>query len=273
MEFRPLEPIANFSLTLESYGEDAEVFSNYTFGPIITRSLLIQYCHAGSGYFEVDGTRFNVRGGDCIISFTGQQRVEVVGDDAWRFSWLYFNGESAFSFMSKLDITPENPIVSGCKDSRIPALIKEIFKATDTRAPLKETLLGSKIFDFFSELAYVKSRDLRDEQSDTQDDYVSRAISFMNMHYAEKDLRVDSIAKNIGLNRSYLYSIFKAKTGFSPQEYLSELRIKAACELLKLPRATVSSVANSVGYEPLVFTRTFKKIMGIPPNEYMKKAL
>lgn len=273
MEIRPLEPIVNFSLALESYGEDTEVFSNYTHGPVITRSLLIQYCHAGSGYFEIDGTRFNVRAGDCIISFMGEQRIEVVGDDAWRFSWLYFNGESAFSFMSKLSITPKNPIVSGCKESRLPAIIKEIFKATDARAPIKDIVLGSKIFDFFAELAYVKSRELDVEKSDPQDDYVSRAINFMNIHYAEKELRVDTIAKSIGLNRSYLYSIFKSKIGISPQEYLSQLRVKAACELLKLPRATVSSVANSVGYEPLVFTRTFKKIMGITPNEYMKKSL
>ena len=271
MEFRPLVPIANYSLTLESYGEDTEVFSNYTHGPVITRSLLIQYCHTGSGYFEINGTRFNVRGGDCIVSFTGESRVEAVGDDAWRFSWLYFSGESAFDFMSQLNVTPENPIVNGCRESRIPAIIKEIFQTTDSVDHLKNIILGSKIFAFFAELAYVKSRDLDVDKNSLQEDYVSRIIHFMNIHYAEKDLRIDTIAKSIGLNRSYLYSIFKTKTGISPQEYLAQLRVKAACELLKLPRATVSSVATSVGCEPLVFTRTFKKIMGITPNEYMKK--
>lgn len=273
MEFRLLAPIANFTLTLESYGEDTEVFSNYAHGPVITRSLLIQYCHAGRGYFEINGNRFNVRGGDCIVSFPGEQRLEVVGDDAWRFSWLYFNGESAFDFMAQLNIAPENSVISGCKESRIPTIIKEISQVSDTHGRFKDMLLGSKLFDFFAELAYVKSRDLGDEKIDPKEDYVSRAIYFMNMHYAEKDLRVDTIAKSIGLNRSYLYSIFKAKTGLSPQEYLAQLRIKAACELLKLPRATVSSVANSVGCEPLVFTRTFKKIMGIIPKEYIKKQI
>ena len=273
MDFSPLEPIVNYSLILESHGEDTEVFSNYTHGPVITRSLLIQYCHAGSGYFEINGNRFNVRGGDCVVSFTGEQRIEVVGDDAWRFSWLYFNGESSFSFMSKLNITPETPVISGCKESRIPNIIKEIFKTAEVRGQLTGILLGSKLFDFFAELAYVKSRELADENNDPQEDYVSRAIHIMNIHYAEKELRVDSIARRIGLNRSYLYSIFKAKTGLSPQEYLVKLRIKASCELLKLPRATVSSVANSVGYDPLVFTRTFKRITGTTPNEYIKKSL
>ncbi|MBR5479291.1 MAG: AraC family transcriptional regulator [Clostridia bacterium] len=273
MDFNPLEPISTFSLTLESYGEDAKVFSNYTHGPVITRSLLIQYCHSGSGYFEINGNRFNVRAGDCIVSFTGESRIEVVGDDAWRFSWLYFNGKSAFDFMAELNITPQNPIICGCKESRIPVIIREIFQTADAHGRLKNILLGSKLFDFFAELAYVKSHDLDVESRNTQEDYVSRTIHYMNIHYAEKDLRVDTIAKNIGLNRSYLYSIFKTKTGLSPQEYLAQLRIKAACELLKLPQATVSSVANSVGYDPLVLTRTFKKIMGINPNEYMKKAL
>jgi len=272
MDFNPLEPISTFSLALESYGEDAKVFSNYTHGPVITRSLLIQYCHSGSGYFEINGNRFNVSEGDCIVSFDGELRTEVVGNDPWRFSWLYLSGETVDDFFSKLNATPENPVIHGCKESRVPALFKEIIHTADSHGNFRDILLAGKVFEFFAELTYVQNSSCENDLPQ-QDEYVSRTIYYMNMHYMEKDLRIETIAKNIGLNRSYLYEIFKTKTGLSPQEYLARLRIKSACELLKLPQASVASVAHSVGYDPLVFSRTFKKIMGIVPKEYIKKQL
>ena len=74
----------------------------------------------------------------------------------------------------------------------------------------------------------------------------------------------------MGLNRSYLYEIFKEEMGMSPQEYLSRLRIAKACEYLELPQATVTSVALAVGYEPSVFSKALKKIMGINPGKFKK---
>ncbi len=272
MDFYSFPYASSFSLTVNSCGADDAPFGNASFGPVLTRSTLIQYCHCGEGYFEINGNRFNVSKGDCIISFDGELRTEVVEDDPWCFSWLYLSGKTVDEFLSKLNITPENPVIHGCKESRIPALFKEMIHTADAHGNFRDILLAGKIFEFFAELSYVQNSSA-DAELLQQDEYVSRAIYYMNMHYMEKELRIESIAKNIGLNRSYLYEIFKEKTGLSPQEYLARLRIKSACDLLKLPQASVATVAHSVGYEPLVFSRTFKKIMGIIPSEYMKNRL
>ena len=82
---------------------------------------------------------------------------------------------------------------------------------------------------------------------------------------------MDSLAQLLGLNRSYLYRIFKEYMGISPQAYLMKIRIEHACNLLIMPQHSVTSIAYQVGYEPLSFTRAFKNATGITPQEYRKK--
>ena len=77
------------------------------------------------------------------------------------------------------------------------------------------------------------------------------------------------MADELGLDRSYLHRIFKAATGASPQEYLLDLRIRKACDLLQRTDLSVSIISRSVGYEDtLYFSRLFKKKKGVSPTGY-----
>ena len=58
-----------------------------------------------------------------------------------------------------------------------------------------------------------------------------------------------------------------------PQEYLTKLRMRKACELFSYPNATVSSVCNALNYEPSVFYRNFKRVVGKSPSEYRNQAV
>ena len=144
--------------------------------------------------------------------------------------------------------------------------------AHDINNPLRLPLLSSKCFDLFNEIAHVNAtRGKTQQPPNMRDDYTQRAAYFLTSNYRDKDLSVEAVARSIGLNRSYLYKVFKETTGISPQAYLMQLRINKACELLILPENTVTSVAYAVGYEPLSFTRAFKNVMGMTPLEYRKK--
>ena len=57
----------------------------------------------------------------------------------------------------------------------------------------------------------------------------------------------------------------------SMQDYLISYRMKKACDFLSLPQATISNVAYSVGYDPLTFSKIFKRTIGVSPTEYRKQ--
>ncbi len=80
------------------------------------------------------------------------------------------------------------------------------------------------------------------------------------------------MADYIGINRTYLTSIFKEKMDKSPQEFLMQVRMSKACELLLNTDVPINVVAREVGYEDqMAFSKMFRKKNGLSPDQYRKK--
>jgi len=76
------------------------------------------------------------------------------------------------------------------------------------------------------------------------------------------------LSRNLGYHRAHLFNAFKARTGLSPKQYLTKIRIDKAKELLAGP-LTIDQIASSVGFnDALYFSRQFKKSTGMSPSEY-----
>ena len=83
------------------------------------------------------------------------------------------------------------------------------------------------------------------------------------------NVKISDVARNIGINRSYLTKIFKQKIGVSPQEYLMERKLNYACDLLIETDAQIQDVARRVGYNNLLtFSKIFKGKYGVSPKNY-----
>ena len=83
-----------------------------------------------------------------------------------------------------------------------------------------------------------------------------------------KGIHIADVALHLGIDRTYLYTLFKTRVGESPQSYLNNLRVKSACELLQNPYSTLESVAFSLGLEPQTLSRMFKRALGLSPTAY-----
>nr|WP_239585641.1 response regulator [Lysinibacillus composti] len=97
---------------------------------------------------------------------------------------------------------------------------------------------------------------------------VIQAVSFIETNYF-KEITLDDLSAEVGLSQSYLSTIFKKVTGKSFIEYLNDLRIEKAKQLLNTSNLKVFEVANKVGFnDPKYFSKQFKRITGISPNAY-----
>jgi YesN/AraC family two-component response regulator len=100
--------------------------------------------------------------------------------------------------------------------------------------------------------------------------YITKAIRYMHTNYS-RQISISDIARDIGLNISYLGIIFKKYTGCTPQEYLIRLRIAKACSLMANPSLSIRNISHSVGYDDVFhFSKMFKKVKGLCPREYRK---
>ncbi|GGH09183.1 AraC family transcriptional regulator [Paenibacillus segetis] len=93
-------------------------------------------------------------------------------------------------------------------------------------------------------------------------------VDYLNRHYDEQHT-IGQISKNFYISPSYFCKTFRENTGFTFTEYLNNVRIKEARNLLTHGTDKISTIAESVGFESLThFGRIFKEITGMSPLKY-----
>jgi len=103
---------------------------------------------------------------------------------------------------------------------------------------------------------------------------VERAISYAKEHYRESNIDIGALAELLNLNKDYFSSRFKKETGLGFVDYVNELRIRSARELLRTTCLKSYEVAYQVGFkDEKYFARVFKKKTGIRPADYKRREL
>ena len=103
--------------------------------------------------------------------------------------------------------------------------------------------------------------------------YIKIAKEFINSHLCEK-ITIDDIARHVGLNRSYLQTLFKEHTNKTVIEYINSLRIEKACFIIRNYNLPIIDVAIDCGFHSRQhFMYTFKKYTGKTVGEYRKNLL
>ena len=102
---------------------------------------------------------------------------------------------------------------------------------------------------------------------------IKKAIDFITTNH-EKDISLDDVADHVGLNKYYFAHEFRNITGFTFVAYLNKLRCEMAKRLLITNKTSISEVAKQCGFNSKsYFAKTFKKYMGLLPNEYRQKKM
>lgn len=124
-------------------------------------------------------------------------------------------------------------------------------------------------------LAYVNSLisgilKLRDETSGNRyKDIIEAAKNYMQTQYMSDEISLGSVAASVGMSSSYFSSIFSQETGQTFVEYLTDIRMEKAKEMLMCSNKKTSEIGFDVGYKDShYFSFIFKKTQGCSPKEY-----
>lgn len=99
-------------------------------------------------------------------------------------------------------------------------------------------------------------------------DYV---YQYLQQNYS-KPIVINELSNSLGIARSTIHKQFKDKIGISPQQYLMQLRLDAACKLLTSCQMSIDEIAASCGLrDKSYFTRVFKEKYGTTPGTYRKQ--
>lgn len=104
----------------------------------------------------------------------------------------------------------------------------------------------------------------------TANPYVSLAVDYVSRHIDER-ITVEDAAKVIHIHPNYLSTLFKRETGYNFIDYVNEMKIRKAMELLLYTDEKISDIALRIGfYNFSYFNKIFKKIAGETPSQYQE---
>ena len=147
--------------------------------------------------------------------------------------------------------------------------IRYMIKQTDLRKPGEEGGRETLSLEAAQNAENAEREEPFKDHEDPAGNFIVRnAIAYMEEHYREK-LLLSEVAEKVYVSQWHLSKLLNKENGQNFSELLNGIRIKKAEELLKDPSLRIGDIAEEVGFlEVTHFSRVFKKITGMSPNEY-----
>ena len=208
--------------------------------------------------------------GEKALEYLKEYPIDVVLTD------ICMPGMNGMSLISKIkDINPDIAVIciSGYSDYEYlraclkaganDYLLKPIDKE-DLFETVKSLMSGKHHTDKFS-------LDTSSDEQGVQHHYINIVLKYMEENYGT-NISLEKAAEVVGLNPVYLSYLFKKIKKYNYSEYLNEIRLKKAEELLIDSTLKIGEISEKVGYKDArYFSSLFKKKTGMSPNEYRNK--
>jgi YesN/AraC family two-component response regulator len=156
-------------------------------------------------------------------------------------------------------------------ESGADAYITKPFNVELLKSKVNKTIeIRQQLRKRFSQLPEADPKEL--DMSDTDKKLLSKLNEFIEKNIQESDLSIESTAEELGLSRGHLHKKMKALTGVSPSEYIRNIRLKKAADLLRLRKYTIEEITYEVGFSsPSYFSRSFNHYYGTSPSKFINQ--
>jgi len=242
---------------------------DHVIGPRVLPNYKMVLVIEGSGFFRLRGQDKLVRAGDLFFCFPDVIHHYFANpSDPWTIKWFSFNGSSCDQIMRSLGATPQDPIFTDCMTGRLLGFVNEIIEGMKRDNTHTYAAIGYSYL-FFDELLTIRNNEGLASESEVADNELLEKIKrFVQLNYANA-LSVDVIAAHLNYSRSFISHFFKQHVGISLPQFVNELRIRRACELLTDTDLSNEQIAMSVGYsDTLYFIKVFKRQTQMTPQKY-----
>ena len=243
---------------------------DFSDGPSIRNSYILHYIISGKGYYEVDGHKYALKKGDVFAIYPDDLVTYYTDkDDPWEFCWIIFGGTRGRKYYHSIGISHSRLVISNV-DKAFATSITDCLKYIDENPKTYSQLrLVSCMLECFS---HIEKATYAERHVPSNKNHVQNAIAYIEYNYG-RGINIKDVSDQLGLERTYFYRIFKKETGKTPNEYLTEYRIKKAKSLIALG-VDFKNIANSIGLNDVYyFSKLFKKTTGLSPSEYRNKIL
>lgn len=280
MEFRDITPHVRYVNLMQCP-------SLFIEGPRKIYDHQLVYVHKGQGFIDIDGISYTALPGDLFFygpsvthtfvadkenpyllsgihfDFTRGNREKLfpIGP----FSAAQFKEELALESVDFLDFTGIPPYLNLSEDIRVKEIILEMVDEYTHGRIYAEAYING----LFVKLLSIIGRHItvRHQGIAIKESVINQVIKFIHDNY-NANLTNEIIGERFHFHPNYLNQLMVAHTGVPLRQYLIDLRIKKAMELILNTNMSISEISEGVGYEDMhYFSRLFKKKTGFAPSQ------
>lgn len=149
--------------------------------------------------------------------------------------------------------------------------ISKPFNIKEFKLRIKNLLESNqRLKDKFSGDYQVSSSDLTVSSLDSK--LLKKAFQIVEDNISNEQFDIASFSFDLGVSRTMLFAKIKAWTNLTPNEFIHELRMKRAAQLLEDDRLNISQISYKVGFRnPKYFSKCFQKKFGESPSRFAQK--
>lgn len=108
--------------------------------------------------------------------------------------------------------------------------------------------------------------------SSLDEQLLKKAFKVVEENISNEQFDIPFFCSELGVSRTMLFTKIKAWTNFTPNEFIHEIRMKRAAQLLEQNKINISQISYKVGFNnPKYFSKCFQKKFGETPTEYLNK--
>lgn len=234
-------------------------------------SYLFFLVSSGSGVLQYQGVTRELHQGDCVFLDCRSPYLHRSSEDLWSLQWIHFYGPNMSGIYQKYLERGGRPVFTPDSLDPYNTLIEETYRLADSSDYLKDMKIYEKLIGLLTLLMEESWNPGERRKGSAKGQSLQHIKDYLDQHYQEKVL-LDDLAEQFYINKYYLTRIFREQFGITISNYLLQVRITHAKQLLRFSDLSVEAAGRECGIpDANYFSRIFRKIEGCSPGEYRKR--
>ena len=225
------------------------------------------YITKGRGTFcSKSAGKFSVKEGHMFLLFPGEWHTYKPDENTgWNEYWIGFNGRIMEDWVKEGFFSKESPVFNVGLNEELISLYKRAIMIADAQEANYQQALSGIVCNLVSMALYLsRNKDFNSSNISAQINSAKIAV-----HENVSTITPEELARLVCMSYSKFRKIFKEYTGFAPSQYIQEVRINMAKEMLTNTSRSIKEIAFDLGYENKdYFFTVFKKVVGTTPANY-----
>ena len=224
----------------------------------------------GEGILKYNNNTYKLSANDCVFVDCHKSYSHKTEDNLWSLNWVHFFGPNMNGIYEKYIERGGKPTFHSDNISAYCAILTDIFNIAKSSDYTRDMKIYEKLVTLLNLLMEESWNPQTNIRSISRKQNLQHVKDYLDQNYNKK-ITLDKLSEIFFINKFYLTRIFKEQFGISVNNYLLQVRITHAKQMLRFTDMPIEKIAHACGMSDAnYFARMFKKVEGVAPGEFRR---